>query len=343
MHSPNPYRPLLPTAHGPMPNQAQLHFRRRRWPATALPRARRIWLRLPSPPSPPCATPPRRAVKTPVFFSSRRRSSSLPPSPRSCFLPMAWIWMVLAAGAVLLWAISLGRIFSSAAPSCVPLSPQFMPPLRGDRRTRNVMLVVAHPDDESMFFAPTILFLKSKGHNIHILCMSRGNADGLGDTRKEELYHACETLKIPHEQVEVLDHPKLQDGFHEKWDHELVSELVMEHVQLWVIDMIVTFDSYGVSGHPNHRDVHYGIWQGNVEAWELASLNILRKYSGPVDIWLSSLISVSRSKQSIYTLVNSSPSRSYEAMAAHRSQWVWFRRVFVMLSSYTYINMLQKI
>jgi hypothetical protein len=80
MHSPNPYRPLLPTAHGPMPNQAQLHFRRRRWPATALPRARRIWLRLPSPPSPPCATPPRCAVKTPVFFSSRQRSSSLPPS-----------------------------------------------------------------------------------------------------------------------------------------------------------------------------------------------------------------------------------------------------------------------
>ncbi|PWZ38723.1 putative N-acetylglucosaminyl-phosphatidylinositol de-N-acetylase [Zea mays] len=272
---------------------------------------------------------------------------------------MAWIWMVLAAGAVLLWAISLGRILSSATPSCVPLSPQFMLPLRGDRRTRTVMLVVAHPDDESMFFAPTILFLKSKGHNIHILCMSRGNADGLGDTRKEELYHACETLKslkqtmslqIPHEQVEVLDHPKLQDGFHEKWDHELVSELVMEHVQLWAIDTIVTFDSYGVSGHPNHRDVHYGICkflhanrQGNVEAWELASLNILRKYSGPVDIWLSSLISVSRSKQSIYTLVNSSPSRSYEAMAAHRSQWVWFRRVFVMLSSYTYINMLQKI
>ncbi|KAG0528129.1 hypothetical protein BDA96_06G292100 [Sorghum bicolor] len=263
---------------------------------------------------------------------------------------MAWIWMVLAAGAVLLWAISLGRILSYSSPSCVPLSPQFMPPLRGDRRSRNVLLVVAHPDDESMFFAPTILFLKSKGHNIHILCMSRGDADGLGNTRKEELYHACETLKIPHEQVKVLDHPKLQDGFHEQWDHGLVAELTMEHVLLWAIDTIVTFDSYGVSGHPNHKDVHHGICkflhanrQGNVEAWELASLNILRKYSGPVDIWLSSLISFSRSKQSIYTLVNSSPSRSYEAMAAHRSQWVWFRRLFVMFSSYTYINMLQKI
>ncbi|KAF8733058.1 hypothetical protein HU200_015419 [Digitaria exilis] len=238
---------------------------------------------------------------------------------------MAWLFALSVAGAVLLWAISLGRILSFTSPSCLPPSPGFLAPLRGDRRSRNVLLVVAHPDDESMFFAPTILFLKSKGHNIHILCMSQGNADGLGITRKEELYHACDTLKIPREQVEVLDHPKLQDGFHEKWDHGLLAELTMEHVQLWAIDTIMTFDSYGVSGHPNHQDVHHGIrkllqlnGQGNIEAWQLASLNILRKYIGPVDIWLSSLIS-SSSKQAIYTLVNNSPSKSYEAMAAHRS------------------------
>jgi hypothetical protein len=23
---------------------------------------------------------------------------------------------------------------------------------------------------------------------------------------------------------------------------------------------IITFDNYGVSGHCNHRDVHYGVW-----------------------------------------------------------------------------------
>ncbi|KAF8769288.1 hypothetical protein HU200_006802 [Digitaria exilis] len=152
---------------------------------------------------------------------------------------MAWLCMLFAAGAVLLWAISLGRILSFPAPSCLPPVPGFLPPLRGDRRSRNVLLVVAHPDDESMFFAPTILFLKSKGHSIHVLCMSQGNADGLGTTRKEELYHACDSLKIPHEQVKILDHPKLQDGFHEKWDHGLLAELTMEHVQLWAIDMVV--------------------------------------------------------------------------------------------------------
>ncbi|CAN6282187.1 unnamed protein product, partial [Urochloa humidicola] len=46
-------------------------------------------------------------------------------------------------------------------------------------------------------------------------------------------------LEIPREQVKVLDHPRLQDGFHEKWDHGLLAELTMEHVQLWAIDTIV--------------------------------------------------------------------------------------------------------
>ncbi|KAL5216269.1 hypothetical protein ABZP36_007670 [Zizania latifolia] len=242
---------------------------------------------------------------------------------------MAWILMLPAAGAVLLWAVSLGRVLSSTSPSCLPPNSPFLSSRRSDRMSRNVLLVLAHPDDESMFFTPTILFLKSKGHNIHILCMSQGNADGLGNIRKEELYLACATLKISAEHVKVLDHPELQDGFHEKWDHGLLAELTMAQAQLWDIDTIVTFDSHGISGHPNHSDVHHGICkllrdngQGHIEAWELVSLNIFRKYSGPVDIWLSSFILSLSSKQPFHTLVNNSPSRSFEAMAAHKSQWV---------------------
>ncbi|XP_040952462.1 uncharacterized protein [Gossypium hirsutum] len=33
---------------------------------------------------------------------------------------------------------------------------------------KNVLLVVAHPDDESMFFSPTINYLTSKGHNLYL-------------------------------------------------------------------------------------------------------------------------------------------------------------------------------
>ena len=59
--------------------------------------------------------------------------------------------MVPAAGAVLLWAVSLGRILSSREPYSLPPSLRFPPSSRGDRRSRNVLLVLAHPDDESMY------------------------------------------------------------------------------------------------------------------------------------------------------------------------------------------------
>ncbi|XP_020079980.1 probable N-acetylglucosaminyl-phosphatidylinositol de-N-acetylase isoform X1 [Ananas comosus] len=257
---------------------------------------------------------------------------------------MAWISLIPLA-LISLWGLSLWRLLCSSSSSrSVFLS-------NGSGKRRNVLLVVAHPDDESMFFAPTILFLVSKGHNLHILCMSLGNADGMGNIRKEEFYRACAVLKVvPLEHIKVLDHPNLQDGFDKKWDHQLLAGLIEDQIKMWDIDSVITFDNFGVSGHPNHRDVHHGICkllhgnsQRKIEAWELVSVNIFRKYSGPVDIWLSTLLSLSYDKQHICCLRNSNPRRSYDAMAQHESQWVWFRKLFILLSSYTYINMLRKV
>lgn len=36
------------------------------------------------------------------------------------------------------------------------------------------LLVIAHPDDESMFFAPTLLELLRAGEQVHVLCLSTG-------------------------------------------------------------------------------------------------------------------------------------------------------------------------
>ncbi|XP_042464921.1 probable N-acetylglucosaminyl-phosphatidylinositol de-N-acetylase isoform X2 [Zingiber officinale] len=216
---------------------------------------------------------------------------------------MSWLLAAVAA-VILFWVISLARILSSS--SCVPSDPGFLHSGFGKRR--NVLLVIAHPDDESMFFTPTILFLKYGGHNIHILCMSTGNADGVGNTRKDEIYQACSILKL------------------------------------------ISFDKFGVSGHPNHRAVHHGICmllsdsnQKHIEAWELVSLSIFRKYSGPVDVWLSIIFSSFYLRKQIYCLLNNNPSLSFLAMAAHRSQWIWFRKLFVGFSTYTYMNTLRKI
>ncbi|KAI9110889.1 hypothetical protein K1719_018009 [Acacia pycnantha] len=130
-------------------------------------------------------------------------------------------------------------------------------------RKKNVLIVIAHPDDESMFFTPTINYLTSRGHYIHILCLSIGDADSKGSTRKRELFQACATLKVPMQQVKVVDHSDLQDGFGKVWNHMLVANLVKEEIDNYNIDMMITFDNYGVSGHCNHRDVHYRVWLVN--------------------------------------------------------------------------------
>ncbi|KAM5572911.1 hypothetical protein ABKV19_012792 [Rosa sericea] len=51
--------------------------------------------------------------------------------------------------------------------------------------------------------------------------------------------------------------------------------------------------------------------QRNVEAWELVSTNIFRKYSGPVDIWFSNLYSMQCSNEMLHCLVNEQPRKSF--------------------------------
>ncbi|KAF5445571.1 hypothetical protein F2P56_034615 [Juglans regia] len=255
-------------------------------------------------------------------------------------------WVLIVCSLVLVWVACLCKILHG---SSSPLRNSFLN-TGGAFHKRNVLLVIAHPDDESMFFSPTISYLTSTGHNLHVLCLSTGDADGKGNIRKEELYQACAILKVPLQQVKILDHPDLQDGFGRVWNHTLLANIIEEEIMSYGIDSIITFDYYGVSGHCNHHDVHYGVCkvltdasQGNIEAWELVSTNVLRKYSGPLDIWLSVLHAMQQSGEVMHCLLNQHPQKSFLAMAQHSSQWVWFRKLFVAFSSYTYVNTLRKI
>jgi N-acetylglucosaminylphosphatidylinositol deacetylase len=75
------------------------------------------------------------------------------------------------------------------------------------RRSRRCLLVTAHPDDECMFFSPAILHLRRLGVEVVILCLSRGNFDGLGETREKELLKSASVLGVPETSVRVLDDP----------------------------------------------------------------------------------------------------------------------------------------
>ena len=75
----------------------------------------------------------------------------------------------------------------------------------------NVMFLTAHPDDGCMFFAPTILALQETALQhplkLHSLCLSVGNADGLGETRRRELEGSLDVLGIGEGRRWVIDTP----------------------------------------------------------------------------------------------------------------------------------------
>jgi LmbE family N-acetylglucosaminyl deacetylase len=102
--------------------------------------------------------------------------------------------------------------------------------------SRNAALILtAHPDDETMFFSPMIQTLVGERIDVYAACMStgqarlltreiartrvctmliylvclsdpKGNAVGLGDTRRKELVTAYEILGIYSTDITLFDH-----------------------------------------------------------------------------------------------------------------------------------------
>lgn len=96
-------------------------------------------------------------------------------------------------------------------------------------RNKRIILLIAHPDDEAMFFSPTLLALThpSLGNHLKILCLSTGDADGLGQTRAKELIDSALTLGVrKREDVFVMDDPRFRDGMDTHWRPEDVCRVL---------------------------------------------------------------------------------------------------------------------
>lgn len=67
-----------------------------------------------------------------------------------------------------------------------------------------LLLVTAHPDDEVTFFTPTLRSFDPK--NIYLLCLSNGNAFGLGKVREIEVKTCCyRQFGIPLQNIHVIN------------------------------------------------------------------------------------------------------------------------------------------
>lgn len=51
----------------------------------------------------------------------------------------------------------------------------------------------------------------------------------------------------------------MQDGPSQNWKLEIISSLILNHVESLDIDLLITFDKYGISRHPNHIAIYHAV------------------------------------------------------------------------------------
>ena len=315
------------------------------------------------------------------------------------------------------------------------LTSTTLPPVPSPLRNKRIILLIAHPDDESMFFSPTLQALTDPTlqNHLKILCMSTGDSEGLGETRRAELIKAAQTLGLRRkEDVFCLDDERFRDGIKEEWKPEDISRVlasafaphlngtsspsrpspeptseketskdkkkskssttstksskssslrtststpppVVEGPRA-TIDVLITFDRYGISSHPNHIALYHGaslfvskIMKGHagyacpVSLYTLPTINVVRKYSFILDAIPTLLTGIYSSifeklftgskagsgggKDARVVFVNDVVRywRAREAMVSgHKSQMVWFRWGWIGLGRYMVVNDLRR-
>lgn len=110
------------------------------------------------------------------------------------------------------------------------------------------LIIVAHPDDETLFFSG--LLQSSPQYTYKVICVTNGNADGMGEKRAKQFSDACHK----------------QGALFEQWDFPDIYENRLDQVQLQAklkeltpCSKIYTHGIIGEYGHPHHQDVSFAV------------------------------------------------------------------------------------
>lgn len=213
-------------------------------------------------------------------------------------------------------------------------------------KCQRVLIVTAHPDDECMFFGPTILSLLRRNNcNVYLLCLSNGNFEQKGNIRREELWQACKILKLRDENITLVHATHLLDDPQIHWKSETIASHILKEIETLDIDALITFDREGVSHHPNHCAIYYataslclaGLIPNGCKIFTLDSINVCRKYMFILDLLVSLVLSTN------WCIVEWNEMKTIQcAMKQHKSQLLWFRKLYILFSRYMIINSLRE-
>ncbi|NXE52175.1 PIGL acetylase, partial [Casuarius casuarius] len=177
-----------------------------------------------------------------------------------------------------------------------------------------------------------------------------GNYYNQGEIRKKELEQSCLLLGIPASSVTVVDHRDLPDNPALQWDTQLLATFVLKHIEANNINLVVTFDAGGVSGHANHTSLYTALRYKHdcfeifilflclgCHVLTLESVSLFRKYISILDVPISCFLS----RDALFILTEEEAEQARRAMQCHRSQLLWFRHLYMLFSRYMVINSLR--
>jgi LmbE family N-acetylglucosaminyl deacetylase len=124
-----------------------------------------------------------------------------------------------------------------------------------------ILAVLAHPDDEAFGPAGTLARYAQTGHAVRLATMTRGEAGSLGPAkhlttlelgqlRSKELRCSAAALHLS-----GLNIYHLPDGKLAELPVEQGLTIVRHEIETFLPDLIISFHSAGISGHPDHRTV----------------------------------------------------------------------------------------
>ena len=241
-----------------------------------------------------------------------------------------------------------------------------------------LLLVTAHPDDEVMFFSPLLEAACVAGWRMRVFCLTDGGSEGgdSGSVRRGELHAAAALFGF---EAAVASLPGVRDGMREVWDIDAAASAIKTEMASSRIAAVFTFDSIGVTGHPNHvstREVVLRALRGSVgragdvvPVFELVSEPFPRRFLGPFcgvrkRAAAKDGLPVRRGgagmgAEAAMMMMNWPAGdeddlivrarglfpcmRAHAGMMMHKSQYLWWRLLWVIFSTYTYALVLRPV
>lgn len=202
------------------------------------------------------------------------------------------------------------------------------------------------------------------------LIKKAGEVERLRETRKSELFKSGEILGP--KDIAIVDDTRFPDSMTVRWDPDDVASVLSSKLAPSTssgkesssdghasgplsdidIDVLITFDSQGISSHANHISLYHGAlhWLAKadptgakVTMYSLTTANIARKYMSLLDAPFTFLSTVLIRQDSADRLLFFSDFFGYrkaqKAMTeGHVSQMLWFRWGWIWFSRYITVN-----